>query len=431
MGITVRQKRTGGPFFVFVHRDGKRKSKRIGDKKTADAVAERLREELRKAEHGTAEPDKIIAASEGFRSYGGKWLVKYAKGACKTSTYENYESIKRVHLDPFFGDKPISEIAKREVKELVLVKLGEGHSPKTVTNIKNCASSIFSTAVEDEIISSNPAIDLGKKMARLLSSKKLRKNVNFLRETEAKTFLDKAKEMFPWLYVFFLIAVRTGLRLGELIALTPGDIHFDEGYIMVDKAIVRGELTTPKNGKSRRVDMSRQLAHVLRQFLGETERDVKERGWEKRPETLFYNEADNPLDPDNLRSRYFYRILYEAGMRHFRIHDLRHTFASALIAKKESLAYICEQMGHSSIQVTVDLYGHLVPGDNRQAMDKLDDPGWDVAIRQEIEEEMVGEAPGVVDGGGRPAGSDLVADVSGNVITLNFKAGAPAERAKG
>jgi integrase len=60
-------------------------------------------------------------------------------------------------------------------------------------------------------------------------------------------------------------------------------------------------------------------------------------------------------------------------MRRVRFHDLRHTFASLLIAQGESLAYVKEQMGHSSIQVTVDIYGHLVPGGNRQAVDKLDD----------------------------------------------------------
>jgi integrase len=65
--------------------------------------------------------------------------------------------------------------------------------------------------------------------------------------------------------------------------------------------------------------------------------------------------------------------LIDAKMRRVRFHDLRHTFASLLIAQGESLAYVKEQMGHSSIQVTVDIYGQLVPGGNRQAVDKLDD----------------------------------------------------------
>jgi len=79
------------------------------------------------------------------------------------------------------------------------------------------------------------------------------------------------------------------------------------------------------------------------------------------------------LDGDNLRHRVFYKILAKAGLRRIRLHDLRHTFAPLLIQNGESLAYIRDQLGHSSIQVTVDTYRHLIPGANRQAVDRLDD----------------------------------------------------------
>ena len=63
-------------------------------------------------------------------------------------------------------------------------------------------------------------------------------------------------------------------------------------------------------------------------------------------------------------------------MSHHRIHDLRHTYASLLIQQGESLAYVRDQLGHHSIKLTVDTYGHLAPGGNRAAVDKLDDPGF-------------------------------------------------------
>ena len=78
------------------------------------------------------------------------------------------------------------------------------------------------------------------------------------------------------------------------------------------------------------------------------------------------------LDEANVR-HLFRRVLVKAGMRLIRFHDLRHTFASLLIQQGESLAYVKEQMGHKSIQITVDTYGHLVPGGNRAAVDRLDD----------------------------------------------------------
>ena len=77
------------------------------------------------------------------------------------------------------------------------------------------------------------------------------------------------------------------------------------------------------------------------------------------------------IDPSNLR-KVFNRLLVDAGMRRIRSHDLRHTFASLLLQNGEGPTYVKEQMGHSSIQVTVDIYGHLVPGGNRAAVDKLD-----------------------------------------------------------
>jgi integrase len=67
------------------------------------------------------------------------------------------------------------------------------------------------------------------------------------------------------------------------------------------------------------------------------------------------------------------KLLTDAKLRWIRFHDLRHTYATLLIAQGESLAYVRDQLGHHSIQITVDTYGHLVPGGNRQAVDRLDD----------------------------------------------------------
>lgn len=94
----------------------------------------------------------------------------------------------------------------------------------------------------------------------------------------------------------------------------------------------------------------------------------------KVPEWVFVSEVGTMMDADNFRHRVWQKLLTKAGLRRIRIHDLRHTFASLLIQQGESLAYVKEQMGHHSIRVTVDVYGHLVPGGNKAAVDKLDDP---------------------------------------------------------
>lgn len=131
---------------------------------------------------------------------------------------------------------------------------------------------------------------------------------------------------------------------------------------------------TPKNHKVRRVDMSPQLAETLKELRTERKREALAKGWGEVPERVFVNEAGQVIDEWNMRARVFYKALTKAGLRRIRIHDLRHTYASQLIQNGESLAYVRDQLGHKSIQITVDIYGHLVPGANRQAVAKLDDP---------------------------------------------------------
>ena len=88
---------------------------------------------------------------------------------------------------------------------------------------------------------------------------------------------------------------------------------------------------------------------------------------------VFPNCEGRPLDADNLRCRVFHKIIEKADLPKFRIHDIRHTFASLLLQQGEPLNYVKEQLGHASIQTTVDVYGHIVPSANRNAVNKLDD----------------------------------------------------------
>ena len=87
---------------------------------------------------------------------------------------------------------------------------------------------------------------------------------------------------------------------------------------------------------------------------------------------MFSTPDGSILDPDNLYHRYFVPILVKSGVRKIRLHDLRHTFGSLLIQHGASIVYVKEQMGHSSIQITVDTYGHLIPGANVSCVDRLD-----------------------------------------------------------
>ena len=121
--------------------------------------------------------------------------------------------------------------------------------------------------------------------------------------------------------------------------------------------------------------MSRQLSEELQRLKTARASETLARGWRQIPEWVFCNEDGKPLWKSDFERRVFHKIFARAGLRRIRFHDLRHTFASRLLQNGESPAYVKEQMGHHSIKVTVDIYGHLVPGSNREAVDRLDVTG--------------------------------------------------------
>lgn len=317
-----------------------------------------------------------------FKDYGEWWLENCAKGSIKDSTYREYEAALKNHLNPVFGSKPLAKIGRKNIKELITRKKKEGFSFSTVRNILAPLRGMYNEAIENEDVHFNPASNLGK-----VNKKQPGAPINPLTGEEVGILLEKAEEKAPDLYPLLLCAARSGIRQGELIALKGADIDFHGRFIEVNRTLSRGKITSPKSGKTRRVDMSAQLTGVLQDLLSKRKalalrKEMEKPSGERRSAAevtgeimegwLFTTPVGTQLDPSNLRKA-FNRLLELAELRRVRFHDVRHTFASLLIGHSESLAYIRDQLGHSSIQITVDVYGHLTPGGNRQAVDRLDD----------------------------------------------------------
>ena len=269
--------------------------------------------------------------------------------------------------------KRLDQITRQDLRDLIAAKREAGLAWNSVRNLICPLRELLNHAVDDGVLAASPATRLGKLNKR--PAERSQDTNPFTRE-ELRLYLDTARQHFPHTYPFFLTLARTGLRLGEALALQWEAIDWQGGFLEVRYAYCHTSrrLQTPKNGKTRRVDMSRQLTEILKTLLTERKKDTLKNGWGEVPSWVFVNEAGGMIDGDNLRQRVHRGILKKAGLRHVRLHDLRHTFASLLIQNGESLAYVKEQLGHHSIQITVDTYGHLVPGGNRQAVDRLDDP---------------------------------------------------------
>lgn len=367
MGVTVRQKKKGkgNPWWVFISHDGKRTSRKVGDKKAAQVVAEKIQAKLQLGEFDlNGETKKTVPT---FKTYSEKYMDTYSTLNHKPSTHDSYRSTLDIHLLPAFGEKDLDRITRSDIKAFISGKRKEGLSSGTVRNFKAYLSSILSEAVDDEIIPFNPAARTGK-----MIKKDDKPEIRPFTWEEMKRFEDTIKDHFPRYYPFFLTALRTGMRLGELLALKPGDLDFNGGLIEIRRSYTKGRITTPKNGKSRPVDMSRQLQDVLKKHLTDRKKETLKNGWQEPPEYLFYSEAGRMLDGDNLRRRTFKRALGKAGLRHIRIHDLRHTYASLRVAKGDNLQDISKQLGHHSVKFTLDVYSHWLPGSNKKQIDELD-----------------------------------------------------------
>ena len=283
-------------------------------------------------------------------------------------------------------DLPIGEVTREVCREIVRGARRKGLKRSSVEGVQATLSAALTQAVEDRYLEANPAFRMGKYMR---PGDELDDQVEvdpFTRE-ESATFLQVARLLYPRFYVFWLVALRTGCRLGEIIGLQWGDIDHVNGCIHVRRAVVGGQLTTTKTHQRRRVDMSLQLAAALEAWHTACQAEALADGvplseWVFTGLRVYRGKGGRVGRPrrrvyeSNLRGRVYNRIFQRAGLRRIKIHNLRHTFASLLIQAGHSLAYIQKQMGHSSIQVTVNIYGHLVPGAQRGIVDTLDDvPG--------------------------------------------------------
>jgi len=331
----------------------------------------------------TAQPDT-------FGKYVEAWEKQHVD--IKPTTATRYKGLLKLHLLPFFGWKPIEAITRDDVKRFFSELALKPVSPKSknpekidperktlaansLQNALICLRVIFQSAVEDGLIAQNPASKIGRFLPK--DGKKF--EAVFLSCDELECFLGSVQALSPEYYPLFLTFARTGIRLGEALALQWGDIQFGQDEsdsnrcLWIRRNYTAGRFVTPKSGKSRRVDMSRRLREVLLELREQRLLDAMLKGDSPILEDLvFRSSSGGALDPANLNKRVLLPAIQHAGLRRFGIHSLRHTVASLLIAGGASLAYVKEQLGHSTIAVTVDLYGHLVPGANIAFIDQLD-----------------------------------------------------------
>ncbi|HZQ54461.1 MAG TPA: site-specific integrase [Bryobacteraceae bacterium] len=292
-----------------------------------------------------------------------------------------YGQYLRLYVLPRFGEFPLDSVSRQEDKQFISDLRARGLSKNAIRWAVTTLRAVLSAAQEDRLIQDNPARGLG----RFVKSEEAEREATSLTPHQVESLLGTAENDLSLRgYALILTALRAGLREGELAGVRWMDLHFGEDerasarYLLVQRSYDRRwsrKMLTTKSKKPRRVDMSRELRAVLLKLRAERLSAARLEGKADISEELvFPSEAGTPLEMNNFYARVFKPLVARVGIGKIRFHDLRHTFGSLLIQVGASLAYVRDRMGHSSIQVTVDVYGHLIPGANIGFVDKLDSP---------------------------------------------------------
>lgn len=342
------------------------------------------------------ERDRAIAAAAAaapltFGQYAERWYEQTIRPHKKVRTADYYRRILDLHLIPAFGATALAAIAPAEVRGLIAGKLSGRGCPKheapivdcetcsaplarnTVKNITATLRTVLYQAIEDRLLASNPAARMG----RLFSLRHdPRAHVVVLEPEGVAQVLTAAAKWYPDHELAVRTAFYTGVREGELLGLQWEDFDWPRNLVDLRRTVAfrKGRLivNTPKSGKLRTIDVPAGLVARFRELRSIRQAEASVAGVAMSP--WVFPAATEPTKPTNdawFRDRVWRPLLEKAEVRHIRVHDARHTYASLMLRRNVPPAYVSRQLGHSSIAVTVDLYGHFIPGADRHHVEGL------------------------------------------------------------
>lgn len=303
-----------------------------------------------------AEPEYVQPRKDSFESVAQEWFHLVAEAKCAESTLVDYRSILRAHLLPAFGAMGTNKIGYREIQAFVRDKQS-ALSAKRTRNLLVVLSDVFEYARKAGYRRDNPVKEVDKPPVR-------RREADCLEPDELWRLIEAVEEVAPWYKALIVTAIMTGLRMGELRSLTWTNVDLEVGILRVRKSQARTVAGAPKTEAGFRnvplnglvLDELRRQRAVIPDFC----------------ELVFPNQHLGAFDQGNIRTRVLHRALDHAGLRRVTFHSLRHAAASLLIHAGVGDKAVQTIMGHSSIQVTKDIYGHLFADAEREAMIKMD-----------------------------------------------------------
>jgi integrase len=354
------------PFWFQVMINGKRVTRRgfktRGEAKRARAA---LITELSKGEY--VQPSKMT-----FGAYFQQWLSgRKANNNIAISTGKMYKSYFDTHLEPLLGNIPLSKITAEHAKSLISTMRKKGLSDEMVKRVFATFNASINAAVKEDSLVKNVANKIEKPVVKRVE--------RMVWDTETvKEFFEKSKGASRY-WVAAYLAVMTGMRQGEILALRWSDIDMLKGVIQVRRNLVKNTaiFTGLKTEKSRRViAVSQQVISILNEQKQNNELE------KSNPKVKY---EDNDLVVCSQRGTpatatkviHAWRTMQKSYKPEtapiITFHDLRHTHASMLLSQGEHPKVVSERLGHSTITITMDTYSHLLPHMQENAAVSLED----------------------------------------------------------
>ncbi len=326
----------------------------------------KLRDLLDRAERNIpATPASLTVAD-----YLDEWLT-HIRQHVRPSTYTAYASNVRLHLNPRIGKKKLARFTVRDVRLMVDAMRADGRNARSIQYVHSTLRAALEHACRDEILLRNVA-----KLVRIEAPTPIRPREPLSAEEARELLAATCDQPHDALWALLVLL---GLRRSEACALTWGDVNFSAGTLRITKSVQRvdgqlRELPTKTRRSNRTVPLPARCLHALAEHhrrLQEVHAAGPGQPWQPTG-YVFGTRWGTPLEPRNL-SRMFGKLCDDDGIRRVPLHGLRHTCVSLLLALGIHPRVVMEIVGHSAIEMTMNVYGHVNLTTQRVALNQLDE----------------------------------------------------------
>jgi integrase len=314
-------------------------------------VSEKLNKALADRDGGLVFDADSLTVGE----YLDRWLRDSVHGSVRASTYNSYGQQVRRYLKPPLGRIKLRKLSPMHVQGIYREMQDRGLAARTVQYTHAVLHRALKQARRWGMVSHNVAEDVDPPQVK-------REEIRPLDRDQTRVLLEAAEG--HRLEALYIVAVHTGMRPGELLALKWEDVHFDSETLQLNRALSDGEFTAPKTARSRR--RIRLTTGSLKALRIHRKRQLEERiqkaGLWQDHGLVFPSSVGTPLSHRNV-VRSFKALLKRAGLpAGTRLYDLRHTCATLLLSCNVHPKYVQELLGHRSIALTLDTYSHVISG---------------------------------------------------------------------